>query len=333
MSEHGLRVAVAGATGALGQEVLAALDQGPLAIAELLPLASMAATTTEIRWRGKELTVGLVDADTLEGADLVFACLPRGAEDELLKEVAEAGCLVVDLAGIFLTDRGTPVLGLGLNPVEHEAVRERGAFIAPDGLALTLAALAAPLREHGLVGMRGTALLSASRAGRSGIEELSGQVAALFNSQDPPRKVFHEGLAFDLVPGWGEGLGEWSRDELISAAMAGRIAGVNPAVIGLSTVLTPTFLGLGLSLHLLTERPLGLEQLQQIVEASPHMELGAGRALQPRSRGGNPVVSVGRLREDRAGLGLHLWATVDPMRLAAASAVATTAQLLQDGLL
>jgi aspartate-semialdehyde dehydrogenase len=332
MSEHGLRIAVAGATGALGQEVLAVLDQGPLAIAELSPLASMAATTTELRWRGKEHTVGLVDADSLEGADVVFACLPRGAEDELLKDAAEAGCLVVDMAGVFLTDRSVPVLGLGLNPVEHESVRESGAFIAPGGLALALAALAAPLRDHGLVGLRGTALQAASRAGRGGIQELSGQVAALFNSQDPPRKVFPQGLAFDLVPGWGEQLGDWSRDELISAAMAGRIAGVNPAGIGVSTVLTPVFMGLGLSLHALAERPLTSEQLRKAYEASPHLELGRGRDLQVRSRGGKPVISVGRLREDRAGLGVHLYACVDPLRLAAANAVASLAQLVQDGL-
>ena len=323
-----MNVALAGATGALGKELLDVLGHAPFAIDRFVPCASPATTEAEVRLAGKPHTVHDLGAEALEGIDLCFAAVPPGVADGLFRELAEAGCIVVDLSGIFLRDRQVPVLGLGLNPIERDAVREEGAVVAPGPLALMIAALGAPLMAHGLVGVRGTAIASSALAGRDGMRELSGQVAALFNSQTPPRKVFSEGLAFDLLPSWGDDVGGWSTHELMGAVHAGRVLGIDPSRVNVSLALAPLFLGMAVQLHLLTERPVTAGQVEELVRAAPNLALAEKKDLQPRSCTGNAQLAVGRIRDDRAGFGVHLWAACDPLRLTAANAVALVAELV-----
>ena len=324
-----LNIAVAGATGALGKDVVEALAASPLAVAGFTPVASQATTEVEVSFRGKPHTLDFLTADALERADVVFACTPPDVGKDLYTELAEAGCVVVDLAGVFGADPAVPVLALGLNPIEMEAVREVGAFVAPGPLTLALAALAVPLHEHGLVGIRGTAMRGASSAGQKGIQELSGQVAALFNGQTPPRAVFEEGLAFDLVPGPDD----WSTSERLTAAQTGRVLGLDPARVDVTQVLTPMFLGLGVSAHLVTERPLSAEQARTLYTDARGVTLARGRGLQTRTRTGEPGLAVGRIRDDHAGLGLHVWGAADPLRLTAVNAVATLVDLVDTQLI
>ncbi|MCP4804366.1 MAG: hypothetical protein GY884_03375 [Proteobacteria bacterium] len=324
-----LNIAVAGATGALGKDVVEALAASPLAVAELIPVASAATTEVEVSFRGKLFTLRELSADALESADVVFACTPPGVGAELYAELAEAGCLVVDLAGVFRADPRVPVLALGLNPIEMEAVREAGAFIAPGPVTLALAALAVPLYELGVVGIRGTAMIGASAYGQKGIRELSGQVAALFNSVTPPRAVFEEGLAFDLVPGGDD----WTTQELQTAATTGRVLGLDARRVDVTQVLAPLFLGLGVSAHLVTERPVMADAAKAAYEGGRGVTLERGRGLQPRTRTGEPGISVGRIRTDHMGLGLHVWAAADPLRLTAVNAVASLVDLVDGELI
>ncbi len=328
-----MNIALAGATGALGKELLDVLGRAPFSIDRFVPCASPATTEAEVQFGGKSHTVHDLCPEALDGIDLCFAAVPRGVGTELFRELADAGCIVVDLSSVFLADRQVPVLGLGLNSLERDSVREEGAVVAPGPLALMLAALGAPLLPHGLVGLRGTAIASSAIAGRDGMRELSGQVAALFNSQTPPRKVFSGGLAFDLLPSWGEEVGGWSRDELTSAAHAGRILGVDSARINVSMTVAPLFLGMALDLHLLTERAATAEHVAGLFREAPNIRLAERRELQPRACTGSAELAVGRIRDDRAGLGVHLWAACDPLRLTAANAVALVAEFVDSELI
>lgn len=326
-----LGVAVLGATGALGTELLELLAEASW-VHELVPLASPASKTFEISFRQRPHKVLNPSAEALESVQLIFAVAPRGKQAELLRQAAEAGCVVVDLSNDFADTPANPVGALGLQAVELDGVAEAGLVVCPGPLALALAAVAAPLHEDfGITALRGTAMMSASAAGQRGIHELSGQVAALFNSQDPPRVVFPEGLAFDLVPEQGPVLGGWLRSELEAVRHLSRLLGLPGDRFALTQVMTPTFLGLGLSLHVTTETPIDAEGAAGAFEAAPYVALGAGRDLQPRSRSGQAQVRVGRLRSDPAGEGIHLWAATDPLRLAASNAVAVVEALMERG--
>ncbi len=326
-----LGVALLGATGVLGSELLELLAEASW-VDRLVPLASPASRTPELSFRGRSLKVLNPTADALESVQVILSVAPRGKQTELLRDAARAGCVVIDVANDFADTQGVPVGGLGLQTSELDAVPEVGLVVCPGPLALSMAAVAAPLHEDfGLTGLRATALMSASTAGLRGIEELSGQVAALFNSQDPPRRVFSEGLAFDLVPEHGEVLGGWLRCELEAVRHASRLLGLPAKHFAVTQIVTPTFVGLFFSVHITTETPIDAEGAVAAFEAAPYVALSAASDLQTRSRAGKPTVHIGRVRTDPSEQGVHFWAATDPLRLAASNAVAVVEALLERG--
>ncbi|MCB9764867.1 MAG: hypothetical protein H6739_34140 [Alphaproteobacteria bacterium] len=335
MSEYGLNVAVIGATGVIGTELLATLARAPFDIARLVPIASRASTTDTLMFKDRAHKVVDLTPESLDGVDLAFAALPRGAADDALRELADAGCMVVDLAGIWAEDAQVPLVALGINPVELEAVRELRVVRSPGPLALTVAAIgAAAATQVELAGLRGTALLPASTAGRRGVEELSGQVVSSFNSKDPPRVVFPHGLAFDLLPRWGDGpADDWTDVELRAAADAARILGIDPRRVALSVAVAPMFSGMGLSLNILATTPIAIDPLKVALEEYPAVRLREPRRLSPRAQNEQARIAVGRVRADLGGLGAHLWASADPARLTAANAVALVADMMLHDLL
>jgi aspartate-semialdehyde dehydrogenase len=323
MAEAGYGICVTGATSLLGQEVLGALAKSPIALRVFHPVDALSVETTELSFRKKMLTVGLLNPEVLDEVDMVLVAAPVTDEEAaMLDSAAEAGCLVLDMVGYRKPGSGTPLLfGRSAGPLE--ALRETGAGTCPGALALALVGIGAAIRPLGLAQIRGTAMMSASIAGEKGVRELSGQVAALFNSQTPPRAVFEHGLAFDLLPGWGKVQASgWMESELVAAAQASRVLGLPPGAIAVDQVLVPMFVGLGLSLQIYGQS-LSVESVSQAVDEFPGLQLfrQLEPGLMPRGMAGSSELAVGRVRPDPAGQGIQLFVAGDPMRLPAANAV------------
>lgn len=331
MAEAGYGICVTGATTLLGQEVLGALAESPVALRVFHPVDALSVETTELSFRGKILTVGLLNTEVLEEVDLVLvAGMPSAQDAEMLNEAAEAGCLVLDLVGFRPTVSGDPLI-FGRSPAALEALRETGAGTSPGALALALSGVGAALRPLGLAQIRGTAMMSASIAGEPGVRELSGQVAALFNSQTPPRTVFEHGLAFDLLPAWGkEQASGWMAQELLAATQASRVLGLPPGAVAVDQVLVPLFVGLGLSLQCYGQG-LSVEAVQRAVDDFPGLQLyrQIEPGLMPRGMAGQTELAVGRVRPDPAGGGVQLFVAADPMRVPAANAVQAVLGLIE----
>ena len=335
MAEAGYGICVTGATSLLGREVLGALSESPIELRVFHPVDSLSVEITELSFRKKPLSVGLLTAVVLEEVDLVLVAGPVAEKDaELLDEAAEAGCLILDLAGYRTPGAGIPLL-VGRSAGPLEALRETGLGTCPGALALALVGLGAALRPLGLGQIRGTAMMSASIADEKGVRELSGQVAALFNSQTPPRVVFEYGLAFDLLPGWGQPQPSgWLQSELIAAAQASHVLGLRPGAVAVDQVLVPMFVGLGLSLQIYGQG-INVESVNQAVDDFDGLQLyrQLEPGLMPRGMAGSAELAVGRVRADPAGQGVQLFVSGDPMRLPAANAVQAVLGLIELDLL
>ncbi len=332
-----VRLAVVGATGAIGRQILKVLERGQLDLAELIPVASRATRVHTVEFAGRDLPVHDETTVDYARADIILAAPPPDFDRDELQPALDKGGVVVDVAGLWREDSQVPVVAPWCNEVDLEHVLTAGVVRSPRPLSLALAAVARPLHAAlGLTGLRGTAMIPASTAGRGGAEDLSGQVIALFNQTEPPRAVFPDGLAFDLVPAWGErdDLG-WTAEESLAAAEVAAVTGVDPTAVAMTAVLTPIFAGMGLSLHAVTEGHLGVEEARSILERAPKLSLiePAIKPLMTRARLNMEVVAVGRLRADPAGAGLHLWAACDPVHLAAVNAVELAVQIVERGYL
>ena len=317
MASTGVRIGVLGATGALGSEVLSALDASAIRVAELVASASDRSLGEDIEFQGQIVPVA-AELPSLRGLDLLFCCAPAEVSLSALREALRAEVPVVDCSGALLSSAEVPLGVALLSPAVGKA---EPVVVSPPGPALPwLLALAPLYAEAGLRRVVGTVLDAASAAGRDGIDALSAGSLALFNQQDvseadflgPPR-------AFDCLPA-----GDAAASETAVAVTLQRLLGAEIPV-AVTQVEVPAFVGQASSLAVETERALEPKRADELLAAAPGVEPwdGGGTGPNLRAAAGRDVVIAGPVRRDpTAAQGLLFWIATDLLRLAATNAVA-----------
>jgi aspartate-semialdehyde dehydrogenase len=318
-----LRVAVVGATGVLGSEVLAVLSDSSLAIEELVPVGTDRSLGQEIEFRGASYPVE-TELPDLEGVDLLFLCAPAAASLDLARRAIRAELTCIDASGALAGSQDLPLAAAGLAPPPPVDVSPL--VVAPPGSTLALALPLAPLAARaGLERVVGVAMEAASWGGRQGIESLYQESIAIFNQEEPPYpEVFGRPVAFDCIPAIGEvgTSGATTGEELLARSVARLLGG--EVRVSATLIQVPAFVGFGASLAIETKRPLDPKEAEEALAGAPGVELWRGEASGQtlRAAAGRDVVLVGRVRQDPScASGLLLWLASDVLRLAAANAV------------
>jgi aspartate-semialdehyde dehydrogenase len=324
MATRGYRLAVIGATGTLGSDVIEVLEERDYPVAELIPVATDGSLGEEAVIHGESRPVLTGDV-SLRGLDLAFLCVPAEAAADWIKHALEARVACIDLSGSLAAHADVPVAVAELAP-SREALRHP-LVSSPPGPVLALSLVLAPLQARfGLRRVLGTSLESASGVGREGIRTLEAEVVALFNQEEPPEStVFAGPVAFDCVPELerppdAHGPGP---SEAAVVALLQRILG-EPVPAAITRVRVPTFAGLGASLALETREAAGPEAVRDVLMKAAGLELWDPDAVGPTTRDAvsRAAVLVGRVRRDpTAASGVLLWLAADPVRLAATNAV------------
>lgn len=324
MSGAGLRVAVIGASGALGSELLEVLAERRFPLADVVPVATDRSLGGEVEVGGDAYPI-LTEVPRLDAIDVLFLCAPPGASLEFAKAALRARVPCFDLSGALAGQPDVPLLAADLGCAAEELAKPLVA--TPAGAALALALALAPLeREVRLRRVVATSLEAVSGAGQQGMESLSQQVLAIFSQEDPPASdVFDRPVAFDVLPAVGEiGTGGVTAAEEALAVGVRRLLRRPDLPIATTVVRVPTFTGDGASLAIETEHALDVEQACEILAKAPGVSLAHDDPRGPttRSCSGSELVRVGRLRPDpTAAHGLLLWTVADAVRLAASNAV------------
>ncbi len=322
-------IGVAGATGALGQEIITALESVPYPVDEVVPLARAASKTPFVRFDNKEIAVDDIADEVLERLDLLFLALPGDAAMEWGTEAIRQGVAVVDCSGTMRSD----AVPAGIPWVNPEALGQAAgrALAVPSPETILAGSVLGPLERAGLGGdVEATFFVPASRSGRDAITELSAQVVALFNSKTPPRRVFPDGLAFDLLPSMGEAVATgWTPSEQ-------RVGDELASILSLDTTVmrvgVPVFSGLSVELRIEpAKRPVAELVAQILADGGVEVERGEATRDLPRPRRveGRPFAQAGRIRVDERGEVLRIWASMDNLRASATVAVGLAGFLLR----
>ena len=329
MAAAGSRIGVIGATGALGQAVLAALARSSLRIAEIYPVATEASLGEEIEFGGEDYPVvvpesGVDEPVSLRGLDLALLCAPPGASLDFARAALRAEVPCIDLSGALVGSPEVPLRVADLAGSESPAGLPLVA--SPAGAALPWSLVLSPLKQAaGLRRVVGTIFEAASAAGVAGIEALHLESVALFNQQEPPDPaVFPGPVAFDCMPAVGEvdAEGVSDRERNVTHALT-RLLGDELRVFA-TAVQVPAFVGQGTSLTVETERPLEVKEVLEVLAAAPFVEPWNGGADGPslRAAAGREHVLVGRVRRDPSHENsIALWLASDLLSLTAANAV------------
>lgn len=328
MGGSGRRVALLGATGAVGGEILRGLEEGGLPVAELRAFASRKSEGEQLEFGGGQVAVEVPSAERLADVDLVLCAAPD-VLPELLPSLRASGAGVVDVSGSLELDPEAAVYLPGSRAAA-------GPLLAvPRGAVAALAAALAPIHERAVL-ERVTALVleSASGAGRRGTEELSAQTIELLSSmsgQDLLPEVFPLPLAFDCLPIVGELLegGESSEEQRLRLVLR-RAIGAPDLAIEVTRVRVPVFAGSLSSVHVQTARPLDPEAARDLWSKCPGLCVLDPPALPtPRSSVASDEALIGRVRPAGGpGAGLAFAVAVDDLRRGAALAVLEAARAL-----
>jgi len=322
MGHAGLGIGVFGATGALGNELLVALEGSALQVASLRAMAPDASLGRDVEFQGE---VYPVETETrgLIGLDLVFCCAPPEASMECVREALRAEVACIDCSGALAASKEVP---LCVSAVSEVIPQGAPLLATPAGAALAWAPVLAALHaEASLTRVTGTALDGASSLGRSGIDALYTEALALFNQEaSPDVEVFGEPLAFDCLPGQGahDEAGR-SESELALLGDLRRLLDTECA-ISLTRVQVPVFVGHAAHLVVETASEQDPVRVAEVLAQAPGVDVWGGGARGPtmRAAAGHERVIVGRPRispEDPRSV--QLWLVADLLRLAARNAV------------
>ncbi|MFK7929813.1 MAG: Asd/ArgC dimerization domain-containing protein [Myxococcota bacterium] len=323
MSES-LHVAVVGATGAVGREIMTVLDRVKWRPETVSPVASPGTTTPFVEYGERQIPV--LDAQDLDTGmlDAVILAAPDRVSREVGERAIEDGVIVVDVSGVFEGEAGVPMVVPWVNPELLAQGGIRDVVSLPGGPALLVSSILGPLARAGVVGDTDvTVFVPASTWGRDGIEELSKQVVSLFNAGTPPRKVFPQGLAFDLIPAVGHVQEDgWTDLESRARQQVQTILGAE-LPLRISMVGVPVFSGISAQITLRLGRRVLPDLVRRILTDGGVgvVEDDSPRTLpRPRRVEGQPFAQVGRIRADDEGATLRLWVSMDNLRGTATAA-------------
>ncbi len=337
-SGQGRVVAIAGATGAVGEVLLRVLEERDFPVSELRPLASERSAGKTVRFRGEALPVRVAEPSAFDGVDLAFFAATGSLSQELAPEVASRGGIAIDKSSTWRLAEEVPLV---VPEVNADAVeKHQGIISCPNCTTIPFVMALEPLRR--LAGLRSvvvTTLQSVSGAGLPGLEELRAQERAISAGEPLPNpEKFAAQIARNAVPQCETFRDDaYTTEEVKLLFETRKILGLQALDVAMTCVRVPVPVGHSLSVLVETERPLAPEAAREALAAFPGVELRDDPSSElyptPADAAGRDEVFVGRVRKDLGSDRLWLWVVGDNLRKGAATnAVQIAEELMQRGL-
>jgi aspartate-semialdehyde dehydrogenase len=339
LREHGVKksaysLAIVGATGLVGREILQVLAERRFPVGELRLYSSFASAGDEVTSSGLSVVVQPLEHADFNGVDVAFLAAGEQVTAECAGRVREAGALGIDLSELFADDLDVPVVVPEVNAAVVSEFVERGLVSSPNPPAIALAVALAPV--EGIAGLEHVTAVTfepVSGAGRAGIEELQRQVLDLMSGRDSENRLFPHRIAFNLLPQVGELLaGGFSRGEEQTRAQLLRILDLPDLRLSVTRVRVPLFFGEAIALSVETREKVTAREARESLRAAPGILLSddaaEGAYPTPRDSVGQDATAVGRIREHEMENRLDLWISLDNIRKGAAVNAVHIAELL-----
>lgn len=333
----GYRVAVLGAAGAVGREIVAALEERAFPVDELRLLAGERGEGERLEFAGVEHSVKAASAEHFKGLQLAFFSPNSRASRQWAPLAAQAGAFVVDTSGAFRLEPDVPLLVPEVNADACEGAGARRITASPSSAAVALALALEPIHRAGrLTRAVVTTFQAVSGVGRQGVTELEKQISDLMNMREARARAFPHRVAFNVVPQVGafSERGTTDEEEGIARELQ-KILGAPGLRLSATAVRVPVYFGHAASVNLSTEQKLSAADARELLKKAPGLKLlddpAKGIYPMPMLAIGDACAHVGRVREDPSqDRGLELFACIDNLRKGAALNAVQIAELLRD---
>jgi aspartate-semialdehyde dehydrogenase len=327
------KVAILGATGAVGNELLQLLESRNFPVSELKLLASERSAGQTLLFKGENLLVEPVRETAFENVDLVLASAGGSTSKTWASKAVECGAVVIDNSSAFRMNPDVPLIVPEVNP--ESAAEHKGIIANPNCTTILMTVAVFPL--HKVIPVKrliASTYQSASGAGAKAMEEVKTQTRAILEGQQPTAEVFPYPLAFNLFP-HNSPLNDmgYCEEEMKMVNETRKIFGDQSIRITATCVRVPVLRAHSEAINLEFEAPLSPSKAREILKAAPGVKLvedwKANYFPMPIEATGKDEVLVGRIRQDISNpCGLELWLCGDQIRKGAALNAVQIAELL-----
>ena len=328
-----VRVAILGATGAVGAELLELLETRNFPLTHLKLLASPRSAGQTLQFRGESLSVEAVGEDSFKEVDLVLASAGGSTSKAWASKAVEQGAVVVDNSSAFRMNPDVPLVIPEVNP--EAAAKHKGIIANPNCTTILMAVAVWPLhRVQPVQRIIAATYQSASGAGRRAMEELKVQAQAILQEQTPPTESFPYPLAFNLFP-HNSPLNDqgYCEEELKMVNETRKIFNDPQIRISATCVRVPVLRAHSEAINLEFAQPMSVATAKDLLANAPGVRLvedwQANYFPMPIDATGKDDVLVGRIRQDLSHpCGLEIWLSGDQIRKGSALNAVQIAELL-----
>ena len=329
------KVAVVGATGAVGEVMLSILAERGFPVGELVALASERSAGGEVAFGNRKVVVRDLATFDPAGVDIALFSAGGAISKEYAPKFAAAGAVVIDNSSAFRQDDDVPLVVAEVNPDAMKSV-PRGIIANPNCSTMQMLVALAPLhRAAGIERINVATYQSVSGTGRRALEELGRQTAGLLNFQPADPEVYPVQIAFNVIPHGGDFTANgYTTEEMKLVWETRKILDDDRIRVNATVVRVPVFYGHSEAVNIETRDKLPAVDARALLEAASGVEVvddpvDGGYPTPVTHASGNDPVYVGRIRDDLSHpRGLNLWIVSDNIRKGAALNAVQIAELV-----
>ena len=336
----GFKIAIVGATGNVGREMLNILAERAFPVSEVVALASQRSLGQEVSFGDKRLKVKALEHYDFKGTDICIMSAGGDVSKVWSPKIGQQGCVVIDNSSAWRYDMDVPLIVPEVNPDAIVGFSKKNIIANPNCSTAQLVVALKPLHDRfSIIRVVVSTYQSVSGAGKAGSDELMNQTRAIFSVKQPETALFTKRIAFNLIPHIDDFMEDgFTKEEWKMMAETKKI--LDPKIkLTATCVRVPVFVGHSESVNIECRNPVSVDEARAVLRAAPGIQVidkhENGGYITPHEAAGEDATFISRIREDNTvENGLSFWCVSDNLRKGAAlNAVQIAELLLAKGLL
>jgi aspartate-semialdehyde dehydrogenase len=335
MAQKKFNIAVAGATGAVGNQMIRCLEEMNFPVHSVEFLASSRSVGRQLRFKGDLIEVKELKEDSFKGIDIALFSAGGGTSQRFAPLAAKDGCVVVDNSSAWRMDPKVPLVVPEVNPHAIAQYTEKGIIANPNCSTIQMVVVLHPIhKKYGIKRIVVSTYQAVSGTGKKAIDELFDQTRAMINFLDYETRVYPHRIAFNCLPHIDIFLDNgYTKEEMKMVNETRKILEAASIAVTATTVRVPVFFGHSESVNIETKDPVSAEDVKALLQNSPGVKVmdDPRKNLYPLATdaAGQDLTLVGRIRQDESiPKGINMWIVADNIRKGAATNAVQIAQVL-----
>ncbi len=337
MGDRSYNVAVVGATGAVGHEMINVLEQRRFPVNEIKLLASTRSAGEKLEFRGEDVTVEVLGEDSFKGVEIGLFSAGGSISEKFAPVAAREGCVVIDNTSAFRMDPQVPLVVPEVNPHAIGQYTSKNIIANPNCSTIQMVVALKPIHDVARIKRIVVSTYQAvSGTGKEAIEELERQTRAIFTAQEIEVNVYPHQIAFNCLPHIDVFLENgYTKEEMKMVNETRKIMEDESIRVTATTVRVPVFYGHSESVNIETEAKITPQEVRDLLAKAPGVVVEDDPSLMKYPlaiyAAGRDETFVGRIREDESiETGINMWIVSDNVRKGAALNAVQIAEVLID---